>query len=91
MSSLDAKTGEAFYAQERIAGANGNYYASPVAADGRIFVESLPGKLSIIKAGGTMPEVLYQVDFGVRIFATPALIGDKIYVRTVTDLWAFGR
>jgi outer membrane protein assembly factor BamB len=91
MSSIDAKTGEAFYAQERIAGANGNYYSSPVAADGRIIVASLPGKLSIIKAGGTKPEVLHQVDFGVRIFATPALIGDKVYVRTVTDLWAFGK
>lgn len=91
MSSIDAKTGEAFYAQERIAGANGNYYSSPVAADGRIIVSSLPGKLSIIKAGGTKPEVLHQVDFGARIFATPALIGNKVYLRTATDLWAFGK
>jgi outer membrane protein assembly factor BamB len=91
MSSLDAKTGEPFYAQERITGANGNYYSSPVAADGRIYVASLPGKLSVIKAGGTKPEVLHQVDFGARIFATPALVGERIYVRTVTDLWAFGK
>jgi hypothetical protein len=27
----------------------------------------------------------------VRIFATPALIGDKVYLRTATDLWAFGQ
>jgi outer membrane protein assembly factor BamB len=91
MSSLDAKTGEPFYAQERITGANGNYYMSPVAADGRIYVASLPGKLSVIKAGGTKPEVLHQVDFGVRILATPALIGERLYLRTATDLWAFGK
>ena len=90
MSSLDAKTGEPFYAQERI-GANGNYYASPVAADGRIYVASLPGKLSVIKAGGTKPEVLHVADFGTRILATPAIVGDRIYLRTATDLWAFGR
>jgi outer membrane protein assembly factor BamB len=90
MSSLDAKTGEAFYAQERI-GANGNYYASPVAADGRIFVQSLPGKLSVIQAGGTKPEVLHQVDFATRVLATPALVGERIYLRTATDLWAFGK
>jgi len=88
MSSVDARTGEAFYAQERI-GANGNYYASPVAADGRIYVASVPGKLSVIKAGGTKPEVLHVVDFGSRIIATPALVGDSIYVRTETRLWAF--
>jgi outer membrane protein assembly factor BamB len=89
MSSLDANTGDPFYAQERL-GTAGDYYASPVAADGRIYVASLPGKLSVIKAGGTKPEVLHQVDFGVRILATPALVGERIYLRTATDLWAFG-
>lgn len=89
MSSLDAKTGEAIYAQERI-GATGNYYASPVAADGRIYVASLPGKLSVIKAGGTKPEVVHQADFGTRILATPAIVGDRIYLRTTTHLFAFG-
>jgi outer membrane protein assembly factor BamB len=89
MSSLDAKTGEPYYAQERI-GANGNYYASPVAADGRIYVASLPGKLTVVKAGGSKPEILHQADFGTRILATPALVGDRIYLRTTTHLWAFG-
>lgn len=89
MSSLDAKTGEAVYAQERI-GATGNYYASPVAADGRIYLASLPGKLTVIKAGGSKPEVLHQADFGTRILATPAIVGDRIYLRTTTHLFAFG-
>ncbi|MBI4627017.1 MAG: PQQ-like beta-propeller repeat protein [Verrucomicrobia bacterium] len=89
MSSLDPKTGQPFYAQERI-GANGNYYASPVAADGRIYVASLPGKLTVVKAGGDKPEILHQADFGTRIFATPVLVGDKLYLRTATHLWAFG-
>ena len=90
MSSLDPKTGEPFYAQERI-GVNGNYYASPVAADGRIYVASLPGKLSVIKAGGSKPQVLHTADFGSRILATPALVGPRVYLRTATDLWAFGK
>jgi outer membrane protein assembly factor BamB len=90
MSSLDAKSGEPFYAQERL-GANGGYYASPVAADGRIYVASLPGKISVIKAGGAKPEILHQADFGTRILATPAIVGDRIYLRTATHLWAFGK
>ncbi len=90
ISSLDAASGEPFYAQERL-GANGNYYASPVVADGRIYLASLPGKVSVVKVGGTKPEVLHQVDFGARILATPVPIDDKLYLRTATHLWAFGK
>jgi outer membrane protein assembly factor BamB len=90
LSALDVKTGQPFYVQERI-GAAGNYYASPVAADGRIYVASVPGKFTVVKAGGAKPEILHQSDFGERIFATPALVGDTIYLRTETRLWAFGK
>jgi len=89
MSSFDPKTGKPFYAQERI-GTVGSYYASPVAADGRIYLSSLDGKLSVIKAGGDKPEVLHTADFGERISATPALVGDRLYLRTKTKLFAFG-
>ena len=89
MSALDPQTGEPFYAQERL-GATGSYYASPVAADGRIYVASVLGKLSVVKAGGAKPEVLHTADFGERIIATPALVGKSVYLRSETKLWAFG-
>jgi outer membrane protein assembly factor BamB len=87
-TSLEAKTGKPAYAQQRL-GAVGSYYASPVAAEGRIYLASLSGKLTVIKAGGDKPEILHQVDFGERIFATPALVEDKLYLRTEKHLWAF--
>jgi outer membrane protein assembly factor BamB len=90
LTSVNAKTGEAFYTQERLE-APGSYYASPVAADGRIYVSSLAGKMTVVKAGGEKPEVLHQADFGDRIFATPAVVGPNIYVRTQTNLYAFGK
>lgn len=90
VSSFDAKTGQSHYQQERI-GTLGNYYASPIAADGRIYVVSLNGKLTVLAAGGEMPEVLHRADFGERISATPALVGKTIYVRTATALYAFGK
>lgn len=89
LSCLDPETGEPHYAQERL-GPTGNYYASPVAADGRLYIASLPGKLIVVRAGGTKPEVLHQADFGTRILATPALVGDRLYLRTTTHLFAFG-
>jgi len=90
MSCFDAVTGKPFYTQERL-NALGSYYASPVAADGRIYVASLDGKVSVVKAGGDKPEVLHQADFKERIAATPALVGDRLYLRTQARLYAFGR
>jgi len=89
LSSIDAKSGKPFYTQERL-DAGGGYYASPVAADGRIYVVSVPGKLTVVRAGGEAPQILHQAEFGERIFATPALVGDKIYLRTQTRLYALG-
>ena len=89
ISSFDAQTGQVFYLQERL-NAEGSYYSSPVAADGRIYVASLNGKVTIIKAGGTQPEILHQADFGERILASPALVGNQLFLRTQSSLYAFG-
>ncbi len=90
LSCYDAKSGETSYQQERL-DAIGNYYASPVAADGRVIVVSLNGKVTVIEAGGTAPKILHQADFKERIAATPALVGQQIYLRTPTTLYAFGK
>ncbi len=90
VSSFDARTGRVAYQQERL-NALGNYYASPVAADDRIIVASLNGKVTVFAAGGDAPKILHQAEFGERIGATPALAGDQIYIRTPTSLYAFGR
>jgi outer membrane protein assembly factor BamB len=89
MSSFDARSGKPFYLQERLE-ATEAYHASPVAADGKIYVVSVSGKLTVVKAGGDRPEILHQAAFGERVFATPALVGDRIYFRTQSKLYAFG-
>jgi outer membrane protein assembly factor BamB len=89
LSSFDANSGKPYYLQERL-DAPGSYYSSPVAADGRIYLASLTGKLTVVKAGGEKPEILHQAEFGERIFASPALAGDKLYLRTQSALYAFG-
>jgi len=89
LSCFDAKTGTPHFEQERI-GALGNYYASPVAADGRIYVASLNGTVAVLKAGKSL-EVLARNDLGERIGTTPALYDDRIYIRSASHLWAFGK
>jgi outer membrane protein assembly factor BamB len=90
VSSFDAKTGAPYYQKERL-DADGNYYASPVAADGRIYFVSLKGRVSVVAAGGDKPEILRQADFHERICATPALVGKTLYLRTASALFAFGQ
>lgn len=88
--AVDLKSGKIHYQQERL-DAIGNYYASPVAADGRVFFASLNGKLTVVAAGGDTPKVLPQADFGERISATPALVEGALYVRPPTALYAIGK
>ena len=90
VSCYEAKTGTVVYQQERL-NAQGSYYASPIAADGRIIVASLDGKVTVFAAGGDSPKILHQANFKERISATPALVEDKIYIRTPTALYAFGK
>jgi outer membrane protein assembly factor BamB len=89
-SSFDARTGRTYYQQERI-DAIGGYYASPVAADGRLYVASLNGRVTVLAAGGELPKVLHHADFGERIAATPAPVGNTLYLRTATAMYAFGK
>ena len=89
ISCFDAATGKPVYEQERI-GALGNYQASPVAADGRIYVASVNGVMTVLDAGDK-PDVLARTELRERLMATPAIVDNKLYVRTANHLWAFGK
>lgn len=85
---LDAKTGKLIY-RGRV-GAPGAYYASPVAAAGRVYLASSEGVVTVISAGSDQLEVLARNQLGEDIVATPAIGRTTIYVRTLHYLYAFG-
>lgn len=87
-SCLDARTGEFLYQEERL-GALGDYYASPVAAGGKICLASQQGVVVIMEAGDK-PAVLARNLLREPILATPAIADGKLYVRTKSHLYAFG-
>jgi outer membrane protein assembly factor BamB len=87
-SCFEAKTGKTLYLQERL-GAAGSYYASPVAANGNIYAASLNGTVVVFDRGETL-NVLARNNLEARIMATPAIMDDKLYVRTADHLYAFG-
>ena len=88
VSSLDPANGQVLK-QGRTPNALEEYYASPVAADGKIFVVSASGKATVLKAGAQW-EILSTSDLGEEVWATPAIAGGNLYVRTRNALYSFG-
>jgi outer membrane protein assembly factor BamB len=87
VSSIDPKTGKTLKF-DRIEG-RGSYYSSPVGGDGKVYLLSQQGELTVISAQPKW-EVLHTAEFGEDTFATPALIDGKIYLRTAGHLYCFG-
>ena len=88
LTSLDAKTGKRTR-RGRIPG-RGNYYASLVAGDGKVFACNESGVLSVIKAGKAW-SVIGSHDFGEKILATPVVHGGRMFIRTESAVYCFGR
>src|SRR5262249_31112007 len=88
LSCCDAQTGKLLY-QQRL-GATRNYYASPVAGDGKGYLTSAAGVITVVTAGDKFETVAHN-DLGEPVLATPALVDGKVYVRTEGCLYAFGR
>jgi len=87
VTSLDPAKGEVLK-QGRTPDALEEYFASPVAGDGKIFLVSSSGKVTVLKAGAQW-EILAMNDLGEECWATPAIAGSNLYVRTRNALYSF--
>jgi outer membrane protein assembly factor BamB len=86
LTCVDPVSGKVIYST-RI-GNSGAYMASPVAANGFIYIIGFYGRMKVIKAGDSFA-IAGQYDFKENIGATPAIIGNAIYIRTKTQLFAY--
>ena len=89
VTTLDPSTGK-LLKEGRSREALGEYTASPVAADNKVYVASSEGKISVLKAGAQW-EVIGVNDMGEEVRATPALSGGRIFVRTHDAVYCFGK
>ncbi len=81
-SCIDAKTGDQVW-QQRI---SGEYSASPLYADGRLWFFSEDGKTTVVKPGRVFKQVAEnRLDEG--FLASPAIAGKAFYLRTRTHLY----
>jgi outer membrane protein assembly factor BamB len=77
-------------AQGRLKGAGTRFFASPVAADDKVFIVSRRGNVSVLGPGGSL-EVLAINDLKELCYATPAIAEGRIYFRTEKALYCFGQ
>jgi len=89
VTTLDPANGQPIK-QARLRGALDYYWASPVAGDGKVYLLSESGKLTVLRAGGEW-EVLEVNDLDDTSFATPAIADSRLYVRTKSALYCFGK
>jgi outer membrane protein assembly factor BamB len=88
MTALDPATGKAL-TQARTREAVDAYYASPVAADGKILIVSELGRVVVLKADGNLTVAAVN-DLDDLCYATPAVADGRWYIRTQSALYAFG-
>ncbi len=81
-SCFEAKTGTQVW-QQRI---GGEYSASPVYADGKIYLFSEDGKTTVLKPGRTF-EKLAENKLDEGFLASPAIVGKAMFLRTRTHLY----
>jgi outer membrane protein assembly factor BamB len=87
-SSFDRSTGKSHWETKRIQNL-GEYYASPVAGDGKIYVTGENGFVVVLAAGPEL-KVLAKNDIGGTCIASPAIAGGRLYFRTREKLLCIG-
>jgi hypothetical protein len=65
------------------------FSASPVAADGRLYLSNEDGEILVIAAGRTFRQIAAN-PMGELLMATPALSDGVMYVRSASTLFAIG-
>jgi len=86
LTCCDAKTGDVHY-QERVPG---NYSASPILANGLLYLPNEKGQCTIVKVGKTF-EVVGKTDMEEPTLASYAAVDGSLYVRTEGHLYRFDK
>jgi len=89
LDAYELKSGKEIYRQ-RLPLVGSGFSASPVAADGKIYLSNEDGDMLVVRAGPSF-ELIATNSIGELLMATPALSEGMMYVRGVSSLFAIGR
>lgn len=85
----ELQSGKEIY-RENIPHAGGGFSASPVAADGKIYLSSEDGDIFVVSAGPEF-KLIATNNMGELLMATPAISEGMMYVRAEHHLFAIGK
>ncbi len=89
LSCLNARTGQPHYETQRIEGLQ-TVYASPAGAAGRLYVADRSGAVAVVEDGDTFKVLaVNKLDEGCD--ASPAIVGNALYLRGHKSLYCFGK
>jgi outer membrane protein assembly factor BamB len=83
LTCYDAKTGQQKYETKL----QGDFSASPIANDGKLYFASESGDVSVVKAGSNF-QLLQSNNMGSPCYGTPAISNSTLFIRTLNHLYA---
>jgi len=89
VTCLDAKTGAVVWGPERTA--RGIVSASPILADGKLYITNEAGVTSVVAAGKFKLLATNTLPSDGKTLSTLAVSGNRLYLRTPTDLYCIGK
>jgi outer membrane protein assembly factor BamB len=89
LDAYDLQTGAELYRQ-RLPTVGSGFSASPVAADGKLYLSNEDGEVLVVAAGRTFTHVATN-SMGELLMATPAISDGVMYLRSSASLTAVGR
>jgi outer membrane protein assembly factor BamB len=89
LSAFDAATGKALYQQARLPQPY-NFKASPVGADGKLYLASEDEDVVVVRMGDTLEVLATNTLTGQSFIASPVIVDGDIYLRSRTHLFRIG-
>jgi outer membrane protein assembly factor BamB len=89
VSCFDAKTGQPFYSREKLNGISG-FFSSPVGAGDHVYLLGKNGVTVVIKSGPKF-EVVATNTLQDNFSASPAIVGNEIYLRGYKNLYCISQ
>lgn len=87
LSVFDVQSGKPFYQQQRLAKPY-NFKASPVGANGKLYLASENDDVIVVKMGETFEVLAINTLADQTFIATPAIVDGEIYLRSQNTLFA---
>ena len=83
---LDAKSGKTLWELKL---ANEQLHASPVYADGKLYVPLFPGEFFVIDVTGDKGKILQKIEVDGNCIGSPTICNGRVYLHTTEKLYAF--